>query len=209
MRIRKELIISFMILLAVVATTVLVEGLEGPKRYLNKVLEHRSRTEKFMKYSEDSPFIETMKVSFNGLEYFPPNSDYRIIAKLSFANLKNTITVPTSTGVTRLYTPYAYAEFILKGEEHRLLLLKEEGESSSNRLFLAFMDKSSGRETYAGGRYIDLYLQKAEEIVIDFNFAYNPYCVYNLTFSCPLPPPENRLSVSIQAGEKLYLSPEG
>ena len=69
---------------------------------------------------------------------------------------------------------------------------------------MAFWDQTSGAETYGGGRYIDLFQQREHEITIDFNLAYNPYCVYDYSYSCPLPPAENRLTVPVRAGEKMY-----
>ena len=207
MHLRKEPLISIAIIFAVVATVVVVERLERPSRYASGIIRHRSETDEFMRHSVESPFTGAMKEDFNGLSYFPPDPDYRVTAKLVAVEAKTTLSVPTSTGAQREYTPHTYAEFTLNGGQHRLLLLKAEGDRSSNRLFLAFSD--SGHETYAGGRYIDLYLQKDDEIVIDFNLAYNPYCVYNETYSCPLPPPGNHLSIPMPAGEKLYPYPLG
>jgi hypothetical protein len=76
------------------------------------------------------------------------------------------------------------------------------GAPDFNRLFVPFTDLTSGSETYPGGRYIDLDLTKSGIYVLDFNRAYNPYCYYNKTYDCPIPPRENRLQVPIRAGEK-------
>jgi len=103
----------------------------------------------------------------------------------------------------RRYVRYAWAEFDLQGNRQRLLLLKDRDSRVSNRLFLAFRDRTSGKETYGGGRYIDLFQQREADITIDFNLAYNPYCVFNYTYSCPLAPEENLLEVPIPAGEKM------
>ena len=74
-----------------------------------------------------------------------------------------------------------------------------------DHLFLPFNDFTNGSETYGGGRYIDLTLQdiKDDKVVLDFNRAYNPYCAYNHTYRCPIPPQDNNLDVSILAGEKI------
>jgi uncharacterized protein len=73
------------------------------------------------------------------------------------------------------------------------------------KLFLAFGDATSAKETYGAGRYLDITKTPgATTIILDFNKAYNPYCAYNETYSCPLPPPENLLNVAIRAGEKSY-----
>ncbi|MFZ9005138.1 MAG: DUF1684 domain-containing protein, partial [Robiginitalea sp.] len=67
-------------------------------------------------------------------------------------------------------------------------------------LFLPFTDDTNGVETYDGGRYIDLRIPEGDSILIDFNKAYNPYCAYNPSYSCPLVPPANHLPLSIPAG---------
>ena len=71
-------------------------------------------------------------------------------------------------------------------------------------MFLPFKDKTNGVETYGGGRYLDLTVPDGDSIVIDFNKAYNPYCHYNIEYSCPLVPRENKLLFSIKAGVKKY-----
>jgi len=77
-------------------------------------------------------------------------------------------------------------------------------------LFLPFTDASSGLETYGGGRYLldaikgaDLGQTRDGTLILDFNFAYNPSCALNDAYVCPLAPPENRLPIAVQGGEKL------
>ena len=71
-------------------------------------------------------------------------------------------------------------------------------------MFLPFLDATNGVETYGGGRYLDMKVPKSNEVIIDFNKAYNPYCVYNHEYSCPIVPLENELDVEINAGVKKY-----
>ena len=71
-----------------------------------------------------------------------------------------------------------------------------------NHLFVPFLDKTNGNETYGGGRYLDLYQNSTDKITIDFNNSYNPLCAYNELYSCPIVPKENFLDVSINAGVK-------
>jgi uncharacterized protein (DUF1684 family) len=157
-----------------------------------------------MARSPDSPLPADQRESFRGLSYFPADPEYRVRARLIPIDGPGEIVVPASDGSLRRYLRYAWAEFELQGGSHRLLLLKDRESRVSNRLFLAFRDQTSGKETYGGGRYLDLFQQKEGEIIIDFNLAYNPYCVYDFAYSCPLPPEENRLAVPIRAGEKDY-----
>jgi uncharacterized protein (DUF1684 family) len=112
----------------------------------------------------------------------------------------------TSDGKTQRYLEYAYAEFDLNDFKNRLLILEMiDMGPFRGKLFLAFGDATSALETYGAGRYLDVQkVPGGKTITLDFNKAYNPYCAYNDTFSCPLPPPENLLKVAIKAGEKTY-----
>jgi uncharacterized protein (DUF1684 family) len=204
MKATAKTIILPLLALTVVLTVVIVKRIEAPREYVNSVLEKRRQMDLFMQQSPDSPIPLQQRSSFEGLSYFPPDPAYRVRAKMIPIEGQEEIVVPTSDGTIRRYLRYAWAEFELQGSRHRLLLLQERERRVSNRLFLAFSDRTSGGETYGGGRYIDLFQQQEEEITIDFNLAYNPYCVYNYIYSCPLPPEENRLAVPIPAGEKIY-----
>jgi uncharacterized protein (DUF1684 family) len=81
--------------------------------------------------------------------------------------------------------------------------------SGGDDYFLPFMDATTGDDSYADGRYLDLPATGDGRLVVDFNYAYNPYCAYNPNWSCPIPPSENRLRVSINAGEKNFSDAEG
>jgi uncharacterized protein (DUF1684 family) len=83
----------------------------------------------------------------------------------------------------------------------KLRAFAEEG-SNGERLFVPFTDATTGQETYGAGRYLDLDRTSTGIYVVDFNTAYNPYCAYNPTYDCPVPPKDNRLPVPIRAGEK-------
>ncbi len=85
--------------------------------------------------------------------------------------------------------------------------LPDTGDSAKDDvLFLPFYDKTNGTTTYGGGRYIDLRISDIRDgrISIDFNRAYNPWCAYKEGYNCPIPPEENRLTIAIEAGERLY-----
>jgi uncharacterized protein (DUF1684 family) len=197
-------IVFLLLAVAVILTIIVVKRIEGPKDYIDSIVEKRHRIDLFMEESPDSPFPAEQRSTFQGLSYFPPDPAYRVQARLALIAGQEEVLVPTSDGTVRRYLRYAWAEFDLQGTRQRLLLLKDRDARVSNRLFLAFRDRTSGKESYGGGRYIDLFQQSQGEITIDFNLAYNPYCVYNYTYSCPLPPEDNRLKVPIPAGEKMY-----
>jgi uncharacterized protein (DUF1684 family) len=85
----------------------------------------------------------------------------------------------------------------------RLTAYELEGSQSGGSLFLPFLDGTTGADTYGAGRYLDLEPDDDGTWTLDFNLAYHPSCVYDPRFSCPLTPPENRLPVRIEAGERL------
>lgn len=158
----------------------------------------RKQKDEFFRTSSESP-IEN-KTLFHGLHYFEPNQDYRVLATLTpYQGSDKDFKVTYTDGTTDTYERFAYADFTVQGNQERLLLLKNEGTIS-----VLFRDKTSGGQTYGGGRYIDIPLEDADgnKLVIDFNKAYNPYCAYAPDFACPLPPAENTLNVAIQAGEQ-------
>jgi len=174
------------------------------EQYSKLIEEKRSETDRFMRTSSSSPFTDSLKKSYRTLNYFAPNRDYRVQAIIIPIEAKDQLIIPTSDGQKQRYQKYAYAEFKIDGERQRLLLLKPIGLGQQDVIFTAFADATSGESTYGGGRYLDLSFKKAKQITIDFNLAYNPYCAYSPTFSCPLPPNENILSIAIRAGEMNY-----
>lgn len=90
----------------------------------------------------------------------------------------------------------------MMGEEHSLIALGEPGDEN---LFLVFGDQTNGEETYQGGRFLVATVEAdGKTATIDFNKAYNPPCVFTPYATCPLPPPENRLTLRVEAGEKMY-----
>ncbi|MEQ6119093.1 DUF1684 domain-containing protein [Reichenbachiella sp. MALMAid0571] len=178
-------------------------GGESVEQYSEKIELARTEKEEFMKTSSESPFKNSTS-EFEGLNYFPPNMEYKVKAKIEHIETKAYMDLATSTGQSEKYLKYAYAKFELKGQEMKLLLLKKVSGGKKEPIFTAFADDSSGKSTYGGGRYLDLSFKNATRIELDFNLAYNPYCAYNDSFSCPFPPAENILPVSIEAGEKSY-----
>jgi len=168
--------------------------------YEQTITQHRDETNDFMKNHADSPLPDSIKGNFSGLNFFKPNPEFRISATLETIPGHPVISMATSDGETRQYRKYAYAYFELAGVENRLTLL-EPADEDSETLFLPFGDLTNGAETYGGGRYLDLKSTGKSNITIDFNLAYNPFCVFSIDYSCPLPPAENRLSIAIRAGE--------
>lgn len=176
----------------------------GEENYLANLQEERQEKDDFMKGDSESPLNQEQKKEFKGLSYYPPNPDYQVNARLTPFQNKEIIKIPTSDNAENTYIKYAIAEFELHDTTQSLVLLKSLEEEDPDAVFLAFTDKTSGEETYGGGRYIDLQIKNDRRVIIDFNKAYNPYCMYNENYSCPFPPRENHLKVAIKAGEKKF-----
>ena len=144
------------------------------------------------------------RTGFGQLEYWPADPAWRIKARFVPHDVGKTLPVVDITGLSSEQANAGAVEFERDGRTWRLEALGEPGEP----LFVIFADRTSGRGSYAAGRYIDLQVPDARgEVVIDFNRAYNPPCAFTPFATCPLPPPENRLDLPVQAGEKAYAKP--
>ena len=139
--------------------------------------------------------------TFAGIEHFPISESFRVHARLEPYGEPKEVPVPTVLGQDALYTAPGILHFAIDGVEHTLepYLSGPEGE----RYFLIFRDATSAVTSYGAGRF--LYASAADEngaTVLDFNLAYNPPCAFTPYATCPLPPPQNWLQLSIEAGEK-------
>ena len=176
---------------------------ENSDEYLERIKEYRKSRNGYM-ISSSSPMSQEDKRNFSGLKYYPVDETFVVTAKVVPIERKQPIFIPTTTGESKKYIPWGYAEFELKGANHKLLLYQDWEETNPSLLSLMFADDTSGDATYGGGRYIEVTKSGGNTIVIDFNLAYNPFCHFNDEYSCPIPPRENLLNVAIEAGEKLY-----
>lgn len=181
------------------------KGSQDDTAYVKEIEKERQDKDRFMRTSAESPFSKNPE-AYKGLSYYPPDIKYRIIANLRPIEKKKPVILTTNDGKEQRYIEYAYAEFKLDGVSNKLLILEiaDMGPFRGN-LFLAFGDETSASETYGAGRYLDVTKTPGSSTIkLDFNLAYNPYCAYNNSFTCPLPPRENILTIPIRAGEKVY-----
>ncbi|MEX1248592.1 MAG: DUF1684 domain-containing protein [Anaerolineales bacterium] len=152
-------------------------------------------------YAQDpnSPLTPEQRANFRGLKYFPEIASLRFEIEVPpFAEQKQ-VQLPTSTGDVKTYTRYGRFTFQVEGKQAQLTLF-----NSPHGFFLLFVDLLAGTETYGAGRYLEPQQLSNGLFLVDFNYAYNPYCSYNEMWSCPIPPVENRLNVPIRAGEKIF-----
>ena len=140
--------------------------------------------------------------AFAGVDHFPVDAKWRIEAKWEPYDPPHHIEVPTAVpGVTTRYPVPGAAVFEIGGVTHRLEPVIEPRETD---LFFIFADSTTGLVTYGGGRFLYAKPPQDGKIVLDFNKAYNPPCVFTPFATCPLPPEQNRLPIAVEAGEKKF-----
>lgn len=156
--------------------------------------------------SEDSPLLKDDIPNFEGLHYYEYNPNFRFEGSIHIYENQDTVIIYGSKKDERPSLKYGYFEYLFNEQKHQLQLFKilPRKENQSDYLFLGFTDATSNEETYGGGRYINLDLNEENFYIVDFNYAYNPYCAYNPKYSCAIPSRENHLSIAIEAGEKKY-----
>lgn len=167
--------------------------------YAKTVLASRQAKDEALKTEKDSPIED--KTNFKGLHYFEVNPVYKVIATLDKLTSGQSIKIAMTGGETEEYEAFANLKFEIDGKKCALKVFK----TPEGNLFLPFRDLTSNKETYGAGRYLDLKMEdiKNQSIEIDFNLSYQPYCAYNPSFTCPVPPAENFLNVALKVGEKM------
>ena len=169
--------------------------------------EYKLAKDDFFGADQHSPLTPKQRHKFSGLSYYPENHHLRFALKLEeFPDAeKETIQMVTSTGDSQPHVRWGWLRFVVDGETVSLTVYRG---IDGDELFLPFADVTTGRETYGAGRYLEIVPMDGGLHLVDFNYAYNPYCAYNPRWSCPIPPMENRLKVPICAGEKLFVISE-
>ena len=179
---------------------------DGPHDYVGAIQGYRAEKDAFFKTNAASPIPPEERDAFQALPYYPVNVDlvFEGLTLAPYAGDEPTdFQIPTSDGRLRPARRAGTLAFDVEGQPRRLTAYELEGAHSDGRVFVPFLDATSGRETYGAGRYLDLEPDEDGTYAIDFNLAYHPSCVYAPKFSCPLTPAENRLPDRIEAGERL------
>ena len=143
--------------------------------------------------------------NFKEHPFFAVDFNYRIAAKLKRTENALPFEISTSSRHTKPYVEFGEATFAVDGKNFMLKIYQSvhlvQKPEYKNHLFLPFHDATNGKETYGGGRYLDLEIPSGDTVVLDFNKAYQPYCAYNAyDYSCPIVPTENTLPVAVKAG---------
>lgn len=143
--------------------------------------------------------------TFAGLKYFAEDPSFRVRGKVTPHEEPVKITILDTQGWERPAWIYGKVHFSVSDVPQELdLILFQENPRDNDQFMLLLQDATTGKETYPAGRYLYVDFAESGEVWIDFNELFNPYCAYGNGFACPLPPPGNRLSVAIRAGEMTY-----
>ena len=168
---------------------------------MSEITEFRQAKDHFVAHDHNSPLTDEQKRDFDHLNYYDENPDLRLTLDLEQYPSQETVEMQTSTGEVASYARWGKVSFKVDGQPAQLTVYKD---ADGGDFFLPFADATSSGETYGAGRYLEIEPLHDGRVLVDFNYAYNPYCVYNEKWSCPLTPFENRLKVPIRAGEKNF-----
>ncbi|MCJ7824349.1 MAG: DUF1684 domain-containing protein [Anaerolineales bacterium] len=166
---------------------------------MNPLQIFRAQKDGFFESDEHSPLTAEQKQNFAGLKYFEENPTLRLEVDLEPFDPVEQVNILTNTGDVQAYERTGYFQFMVEGELAKLTVFRNE-----HGYFLPFADSLAGEETYGAGRYLEPEDASEGRLFVDFNLAYNPYCAYNESWSCPITPAENRLKLPIRAGEKVF-----
>lgn len=166
---------------------------------MSALTDYRREKDDFFRTHPQSPLTPGQRSAFRGLAYYDEAPELAIVIEPEPFAEPEVIDMQTSTGDSARYLRWARVRFDVDDHPAELTVYRNPG---SDEMFLPFQDANAGGETYGAGRYLDVSQLPDGKLLLDFNYAYNPYCAYNDGWSCPLPPAENRLHVAIRAGEK-------
>jgi uncharacterized protein (DUF1684 family) len=178
---------------------------EDPIREIEK---HRQEQEAEFRDEAKSPLTAKERRHFKHLNFYPIDLKYRINAKFTKTDTPVFFKMKTTTERLPEYSKFGEITFSIDSQQHKLEVYFNKQVASmpgyEDYLFIPFTDLTNGEDTYEVGRYLELRIPNTEDVVLDFNLCYNPYCSYGGKYSCPIPPEANHLNVSIPAGEKKY-----
>ncbi|MFC2110640.1 DUF1684 domain-containing protein [Bacteroidota bacterium] len=176
--------------------------------YTKKITEFQQKLIQDYANKEASPLLEKDLAVFKALPFYKIDKKYKVLASFQLTPEATMFPLATSTTRKPMYRQYGIARFIIDGVGYQLSIYRSQNSKLNPQyqdyLFLPFKDLTNGEGSYGAGRYIDVFISDIvnNQIIIDFNKAYNPYCAYNHKYSCPIPPSENHLDVAIEAGVK-------
>ncbi len=188
----------FLVIMILGIIGIMFYSLSGSESYADTMKKQRDTFLKNLMSEDDSP-IASLK-NFSGIKYFDADKNFIIDADFKAESAGQGMILMTDSTQTEIKKA-GTATFSVNGKTFFVSLF-DEGE----HFLFPFRDLTSGKETYGGGRFINIPKEnlKNDKLEIDFNNAHNFYCAYNESYICPIPPKENFIDVEIRAGEKKY-----
>jgi len=175
------------------------------KPYIDTVMAGRAEKDQFLRTDKDSPIPAQARATFPGLPYYEIKPEFRLPSLLTERRGEAPVIIEMQTTGTETdkMRRVGTLGFSIGADQYTLTAFADVNDRTMEKLFVPFGDLTNGKETYGGGRYMNLRRTATGLYDLDFNQAFHPYCVYNPTWICPVPPRENRLPVAIPAGERL------
>ncbi len=169
----------------------------------SRLADFRKHKDEYFRDGANSPLDYDDMEQFEALDYFPENPalSFHLVIDVEAPGAQEILQLDTSDGLIVEFARAGAIHFSVDGTAYTLTVLKD---LDRGRFFLPFTDASTGDDTYELGRYIDPQQDRDGHLIVDFNYAYNPYCAYGEGWSCPTPPAENALPIRIEAGEKVF-----
>ena len=166
----------------------------------------RDAREALFRQHPESPIAPDRRAAWQGLSWYEYDPAWRVVGTIEPAARRTTFEISLASDGMLRCTRVGHVHFSIAKSAAALAVYWLEGYGGG--LWLPFADATNGAATYGGGRYLYDTIKGADlgvadhDIVLDFNYAYNPSCAYDERWSCPLSPPENRLPFAVSAGER-------
>jgi uncharacterized protein (DUF1684 family) len=203
-----KLVPIFMFLLTLVFISCKENDYTSPemKKYVQTVLKERAEKDSSMQFSPYSPFNRDTAATFHPLRYFKPNPAFIFKSKLYTYSNPDTVKIAGTRGEARIVLLIGYVQLQKDGKTYKVNIYEGFSRTGEPYYSIWFTDRTTGKETYGVGRYLDFDLNPDPNFIytIDFNKAYNPYCAYSYLYTCPVPREEDYIDMSIEAGEKNF-----
>lgn len=178
------------------------------QEYIATVEKSRQEKDDWMKNDSLSPFARDTAARFLPLKYFPVDPDFVFHSPLYEYSQLDTVTIFGTKGEERRVVRFGYVLWNRDGNDIAITVYKGTSKKGIEYYSIWFTDRTTGKETYGVGRYLDFEFQPDKEHIytIDFNLAYSPYCSYSNMYSCAIPSKEDYIDIAITAGEKTFRS---
>lgn len=179
-------------------------------KFYKAAKKHQDSLSEVYQNPETSILSKKQLKDFHGLEFYPIDLKFRVSATFVRTPHEKPFPMATSTGTPRTYVKYGEVTFVLLEKTHTLAIYQNPkfvatpNHKYADHLLLGFTDYTSGDGSYGGGRYVDIGISDIidNQLVIDFNKTYNPYCAYTEGYSCAIPPEDNDIKIRVEAGVK-------